>query len=268
MKTKLERMPDLRLSDMQDIAGCRAIVNSVEQVRALVDGYKHQYSTHQLVDKDDYIRHPKSDGYRGYHLIYQYSNARYPKYQGLKVEIQLRSALQHCWATAVETVDLFYREGLKAHRGSPEWRRFFALMSAAIALEEGCKRVPGTPTTWPELTAELRECALTLNVKAKLSAFGRTLQIIGEASTLHRNIKYVLLLLDPNARKEQLRLFGFRAGSMDEAARQYAFFEQQTKRNGDTVLVSVSDLTNLRRAYPNYFLDTTVFLNTLQSYIS
>ena len=71
IKVKLDRMADLQLSEMQDIAGCRAIVSSVKQVYELVDGYKYKYSNHKLVDEDDYIRHPKPDGYRGYHLIYQ-----------------------------------------------------------------------------------------------------------------------------------------------------------------------------------------------------
>ena len=265
---KLDRMPDLQLSEMQDIAGCRAIVSSVAQVYELVNGYKRGYSDHKLVDEDDYIRRPKSDGYRGYHLIYRYSNARFPEYEGLKVEIQLRSTLQHCWATAVETADIFYREGLKAHRGSPEWRRFFALMGAAIAMHEGYRRVPRTPSTWRALTDELRECAAQLNVKTLLSAFGRTLNIIGEADTQRAGIKHVLLLLDSDTGNEELTLLGFRASSMDEAARQYANREMEKKEGTDAVLVSVSDVTSLRRAYPNYFLDTSVFLKTLDEFIS
>ena len=252
IKAKLDRMPDLQLSEMQDIAGCRAIVSSVEHVYSLVHGYQRGYSDHKLVDEDDYIKNPKSDGYRGYHLIYQYSNARFSEYELLKVEIQLRSTLQHCWATAVETADIFYREGLKAHRGSPAWRRFFALMGGAIAMHEGYKRVPKTPSTWPALTDELRDYASQLNVKTQFSAFGHTLRIIGEPDTQHSGIKYVILLLDRNKGNEQLKLFGFRASSMDEAAREYASQEMGKGEGTDAVLVSVSDLTSLRRAYPNY----------------
>lgn len=268
IKAKLDRMAVLRLSEMQDIAGCRAIVGSVKQVYELVEGYKHGYSDHKLIDEDDYIRRPKSDGYRGYHLIYQYSNSKFPDYEGLKVEIQLRSTLQHCWATAVETADIFYREGLKAHRGSPEWRRFFALMGAAIAMHEGYRRVPRTPPSWQALTQELREIAQQLNVQSRLSAFGRTLNIIGEADTQRAGIRYVLLLLEPGAGNEQLRLLGFQASSMDEATRQYESEELLKEEGTDAVLVSVSDVTTLRRAYPNYFLDTSVFLDTLNSFIS
>ena len=122
---KFERYDWLKLSDMQDIAGCRAIVSSVEEVHELVKVYQPKYSDHELDHVDDYISRPKSDGYRGLHLVYRYKNTGDSPYSGLKIETQFRSFLQHCWATAVETVDIFYREGLKSHQGSPEWRRFF-----------------------------------------------------------------------------------------------------------------------------------------------
>ncbi len=268
IKAKLERMDSLRLSEMQDIAGCRAIVSSVKQVYELVEGYKRRYSKHKLVDEDDYIKHPKSDGYRGYHLIYRYYNSKFPAYKGLKVEIQLRSGLQHCWATAVETTDIFERQGLKAHQGTPEWRRFFALMGAAIAMREDCKTVPRTPRNWRDLTTELREAAMQLNVKSRLSAFGATLKIIGEADTQRAGIRHVLLFLDPDEGNERLSLYGFPTRNMDDAAKQYYIRELEKKEGTDAVLVSVSDAATLRRAYPNYFLDTDVFLQTLDEFIS
>jgi len=67
---KLERMPDLRLNGMQDIAGCRAIVATVSQVDALLRLYEKSDIKHKLVKKNDYIRQPKSSGYRSVHLIY------------------------------------------------------------------------------------------------------------------------------------------------------------------------------------------------------
>ena len=132
---------------------------------------------------------------------------------------------------------------------------------------EDCRRVPRTPSTWQALTDELRECAAHLNVKTRLSAFGRTLKIIGEADTQRAGIKHVLLLLDPDAGNEELKLIGFSASNMDEAERQYANLEMGKREGTDAVLVSVSDVTSLRRAYPNYFLDTSVFLKTLDEFI-
>lgn len=268
IEDKLQRLNWLKLSDMQDIAGCRVIVSSVQQVDELVNAYKRKYAGHILDDHDDYIGNPKSDGYRGYHLIYRYHGEVHSEYDDLKVEMQFRSALQHCWATAVETADIFYREGLKAHRGSPAWTRFFALMGAAIANRENTNRVPRTPKVENELINELRQSAGQLDIKRRLTAFGQTLNVIGRQTMRLAGVKYVLLVLEPGAGAEQLRLYGFRASNIDEATKQYETEERFKTAGTDAVLVSVSDAASLQRAYPNYFLDTTLFLQTLDEFIS
>ena len=268
IRGKLGRYDWLTLSQMQDIAGCRAIVSSVEQVYELAEMYRQKYAAHDLDTINDYIRKPKSDGYRSYHLIFRYRNNTNPTYDGLKIEMQFRSVLQHCWATAVEIADIFYREGLKAHRGSPDWRRFFALMGAAIAKREGSSRVPRTPNDSTALIDELRQYATALDVSNRLDALGRTLNIIGESNARSFGIKYVLLVLDPLEGNEQLRLYGYRGNDVEEATRQYELTERHKSEGSDVVLVSVSDAASLRRAYPNYFLDTSVFLQTLHDLIS
>jgi len=268
IEDKLGRYDWLKLSNMQDIAGCRVIVNSVQQVYELINAYKRNYAGHHLDDYDDYIGNPKSDGYRGYHLIYRYHGEVHSEYDNLKVEMQFRSALQHSWATAVETADIFYREGLKSHRGSPAWSRFFALMGAAIAKRETTRRVPRTPKDKNELIDELRQSADQLDIKRRLTAFGQTLNVINRQATQLKGIKYILLVLDPGAGTEQLRLFGFRASNIDEATKQYENEERFKTAGTDAVLVSVSDAASLQRAYPNYFLDTTLFLQTLDEFIS
>jgi hypothetical protein len=264
IEEKLSRYDWLKLSAMQDIAGCRVIANSVDQVSELVDSYKHKNSRHKLDDYTDYIRHPKSDGYRGYHLIYRYSSSLHPEYSDLKVEIQLRSSLQHCWATAVETADIFLREGLKQHRGSPEWRRFFALMGAAIAMHERCHRVPKTPKDPGGLVKELRGLAQQLDVETRLRAFGQAVTVSGSAEA--RGIKYVVLALDPE--KKTTQLFGYPAGYLEDATTRYEMLERHRESGVDAVLVSVSDTKRLRRAYPNYFLDTDIFLDMVRETIA
>ena len=52
---------------------------------------------------------------------------------------------------------------------------------------------------------------------------------------------------------------------MDEALIQASAVEG--KQGLDVVLVSVGSLTTLRKAYPNYFADTDVFLSTMQKAI-
>jgi (p)ppGpp synthase/HD superfamily hydrolase len=92
---KLRRFPEMKLTQMQDIAGCRAIVSSVKEVYDLVKLYKRSEIKHKLVHEDDYIQHPKPSGYRSVHLIYGYYGDKKITYNTLKVEMQLRSTLQH-----------------------------------------------------------------------------------------------------------------------------------------------------------------------------
>ena len=63
-------------------------------------------------------------------------------YNGRRIEIQIRTRLQHSWATAVEAIGLFRGENLKGNQGSAEWLRFFKLMSAEFAEAEGCPVPP------------------------------------------------------------------------------------------------------------------------------
>ena len=262
---KLRRYGRLRLSEMQDVGGCRVVVRSVERVYQLVNKYKNDKRTlHQLADEDDYIRKPKPSGYRGYHLIYEYNNPNNDAWNGQKIEMQLRSELQHIWATAVETADVFLQEGLKSNRGSADWRRFFALMGSAIATREDCKGIPRTPKDHTDLISELREYVQQLDVITRLSAYGGTLQTINAANV--KGAKYLILRLDPSA--ETTTLYGYKASESDQATELYLKLETQKLPGTDVVLISLAHAANLRRAYPNYFLDTSLFLEAVKEAIS
>lgn len=263
---KLRRFAWLKLSAMQDVAGCRAVVSSFRRVDELADSYKTSDLKHKLDDEDDYIRNPKKSGYRGYHLIYRYYSDRKATYNGLKIEVQLRSVLQHAWATAVETVGIFIHQALKASRGEKEWLRFFALMGSAIALRERTPLVPDTPTSRKELMAEIREYSRQIDVERRLQTYGAVVKHLEESDTT--GARYFLLMVDPDA--ERIRIRGFTTRESEAAAREYLALERSIadRPGADAVLVSADSLASLRRAYPNYFLDTRVFLNALRKAIA
>jgi len=79
-----------RLSKMQDIAGCRVEVDNIaHQDRVLKD------IVAKFPDAVEYDRRQKpSHGYRAVHLVVDL--------HGFLVEIQVRTSLQHGWASAVE----------------------------------------------------------------------------------------------------------------------------------------------------------------------
>lgn len=261
---KLERFETMELWDMQDIGGCRAVVANVKNVKQLADIFKSSRIRHKLVHEDDYIQKPRTSGYRSWHLIYRYISDHNEIYNGLKVEIQIRTPLQHAWATTVETVDIFTEQALKSSMGRPDWERFFQLMGTWMAFRESTSPVQDTPTNRVELREELRECANKLQVINCLRGFASALRVTRQPFPFGKDADYFLLSLDNNA--ERLSIIGYNRKELTRAAREYATKEKQIrhKRGRDSVLVSVDSVRNLQRAYPNYFADTSRFVAELR----
>ena len=265
---KLDREPRMKLSQMQDIGGCRAVVKSVVAVRRLHDFYRDKSEMkHKFSKCDDYIKEPRPSGYRGIHLVYRFYSDKEAgeSWNGLKIEMQLRSQYQHAWATAVETVGTFLGEALKAASGPDEWLRLFALMGSVISLRERAPLVPGTPTQRKELIAELDHHAYVLNVEHRLAAFSNAMQSVKQAT---ERAHWYLLKLDATA--SQLIVTGFKRGEYEKAQQSYSEAEElvRQKAGRDAVLVSVDSLSALERAYPNYFADTRVFIELMKQALS
>jgi hypothetical protein len=258
---KLRRFPHMKLSRMQDLGGCRAVLNTSGDAHKVRQEYAKSRQQHEFVGEKDYIAEPKESGYRGIHLIYKYESDRTSAYNGRLIEIQLRSRLQHAWATAVETVGTFLQQSLKASEGSDLWLRFFALTSSAFAVVEGTQLVPGTPQDEKMLRSEISTLANQLQVRKKLAAFTQALKIAEDTKT--KAAHYFLLSLTPA--QGHLAVYGYTKQELEQATAHYLEIEksQANTPGAQTVLVAVDSLSALKRAYPNYFLDTEVFLSSL-----
>jgi ppGpp synthetase/RelA/SpoT-type nucleotidyltranferase len=257
---KLKRYPTTRLSQMQDIGGCRAVMYDVERVNKLFASYKSSDFPHKFYSEKNYIEKPKPSGYRGIHLIYKYAG-RKTEYHDLKIEIQLRSLNQHAWATAVETVDLFTRQALKSNKGHRNWLRFFALMGNAIAYREDGNPVPNTPTFEDSLRENLNDYVEELDVHDQLRGYEHTLRELRNYEL--RNDHYYLLVIDPYAK--ELEVYGYPESQLTKASRHYSEIEQEIRGGSkNAVLVSVDSVAELKKAYPNYFLDTSMFLELVE----
>jgi len=73
---KLFREKGMSLERMEDIAGCRAVLNKVEDVKRLYNVLKISSTKHTLHRERDYISNPKDSGYRGVHLVYRYNGSK------------------------------------------------------------------------------------------------------------------------------------------------------------------------------------------------
>ena len=258
---KLQRFNGMQLSRMQDIGGLRAVVRNLKEVRSLESSYKRSRFKHELVTERDYIANPKSSGYRSVHMIYRYQNATAPAYDGLLLELQIRTRLQHAWATAVETMGTFLDYSLKSSEGPEQWLDFFSLAGSAFAHLEGCAPVPDYAHMNRDQTyAKVLKDAARLNVRTQLEAFAVA---VNEITQDEHTGSYHLLVLDPV--KKQVHISTYGRGRLDQANHDYTR-EEFRVRKGESiqvVLVSAGSIDDLRRAYPNYFLDTREFIKQI-----
>lgn len=264
--SKLERFDGMKLARMQDIGGLRAVVSSMSKLRRIERAYRNASFKHKLVSSKNYVTDPKPDGYRGIHLIYRYSNPRAPEYEGLSIELQLRTSLQHAWATAVETMGTFLGQALKSGQGERDWREFFEAASASIALIEKSPPPPGFEhLSSDEITSTLTKLEKRLQVLNKLNGFA----IAANRITRERGQgAYHLVVLDSTERTVSIRPFP--QTRLEEANQAYADIEARGKNgeNIEAVLVSAGPIDALRKAYPNYFLDTQSFVRQITKIIS
>jgi len=260
---KLQRFAGMQLARMQDIGGLRAVVGTLGMVRDLEQSYRESRFAHELIAERDYITNPKPSGYRSVHLIYRYKNSRTPDYNGLLIELQIRTRLQHAWATAVETMGTFLDHALKSSEGPQEWLTFFSLTGSGFAHLEGCTPVPGYESLSRKQTfRKVATQATRLTVKERLTAFSIAADAIAQDTT-RRSHSYHLIVLDPV--KRSVTITSYARGRLMEASRDYTQ-EELRIRDGEpleVVLVSAGPIDALRRAYPNFFLDTHEFIKEL-----
>ncbi len=264
---KLAREPTMKLSQMHDLGGCRAIMSSVQAVDDLAGLYRGQgadlFATEGTLKVYDYILEPKPDGYRSVHVVGRFTarmEAR-EQWNEQRIEVQLRSRLQHAFATAVEIVTAFTRAPLKFGGGPDDWRRFFSLMGSALAIREDTPLVEGTPSNQGALVRELRDTSKALRVSRKLRGWSNALKAIPRRHIA--GAKWFLMVLDVKA--NTVKVTGF--ADRQQAGTALARIEQRPGIGDrlDAVLVWVPDARHLRAAYPNYYADTTEFIKALDT---
>ncbi len=267
---KLKREPSMSLWTMQDLGGCRFVVPAIEDVYLYSEQYDKSKKRHILLDRYDYINQPKQSGYRSLHLVYKYYSDKNETYNNnMLIELQFRTHLQHLWATAVETMGLFTKEAIKSGEGSEDVKRFFALVSSLFALIENQPMVPGTPADYDDIVNEIEE----LNSRNNYLDFLSNIRVVSgfeeelKKSSPKSKIGYYIMIL--NNEKHSLRILPFYASAIEEANDVYNSVERSMKdTNLDAVLVRVSSIDMLRKAYPNYFMDIEEFVTIVKSHLA
>lgn len=260
---KLKRFPQMSLTTMQDIGGCRVILNSIEDVYEFVNKIKHSQWKHKYISEDNYIANPKDDGYRCYHLVYAYHSNKNKDYNGLFIEIQVRTKYQHMWATAVETIDEVDSDKIKIGRGTKANRQFLLIASRLLQLyEENGYDVDKVRQS--DYADQMRSFEKENHTLAHLRAIKATEVVYSDFDGTVDTGYFIMISQNAIGKT---KVFYYPHNNIDKATEFYDTFESRKHKDEDIVLVSTSSVDSLRKAYPNYFSDIGDFLKLMQDFI-
>ena len=246
---KLRRLPRMKLSQMNDIAGCRLIFENMEALYKFRKNLHNSRLRHDLKndpDKYDYIKSPKDDGYRGVHDVYSYNSNS--EHGGLLIEIQYRTLVQHSWATAVEVMGFVTDKELKFGRGDEKLLEVFRFASEILARPfEDEKSCLGHLSD-----NEIVEGFDSLNSEIGFYRNLRLLDVIQEEVSERKNM---ILMFEDGERK----LFKWGFPTVPRALKKLAELEQKNPGK-NIVFVRADKGEDLRIAFKNYFSDADDFI--------
>lgn len=275
---KLRRFNKMKLKNMQDIGGCRAIVSNEKKLHQLVRELRKRpefKSESGIIRAKDYIKNPKEDGYRGYHLIGSFCDG---KEEHKSIEIQVRTAMQHSWATALEIVDLFTGQALKSNLGDEQWKNFFVLISEqfyemesihhfdTLSYQNKFDAYRTKVINDADLVEKCREMQLSnqaLVVRDRFEAFAQSLKFVDKKVSETSFIGYALI--EVNMKEKSVKVSLFDDEAVLDAENDYIKLEKVAAESKELVvaLVSTTAVGGLKEAFPNYFGDSTNFLKYL-----
>jgi putative relA/spoT domain protein len=259
---KLKRFPELRLSRMQDLAGARIILPNIKDTEEVANYLKNKVYKQKdknnflFVREKNYILEPKEDGYRSIHQIFKYQGKKESQLEGYQIELQIRTRLQHQWATSVEIIDSIKQQSLKTGGGDAYYREFFKLSSKLMEYIEFKKDM----NEISDKIKRLSDLDKEFNILKTLSS----LRVVTKELEGIKSKEYLILILDYKGNTVRyIPVFE------ENISRDYLMYEQEYKgENNNVVSVSVENLKNLKKAYPNYFLDAREFVTTIEKYIN
>ncbi|MDQ3745163.1 MAG: hypothetical protein M3444_12340 [Acidobacteriota bacterium] len=168
---KLKR-ESIRLTQIQDIAGCRIIVADIAEQESVVHSLTDLFQQATVIDR----REKPSHGYRAVHVVVNQG--------GRLIEIQVRTSLQHIWAELSEKLSDIIDPSIKYGGGGEEVQQILQDDSNLISLEEQLERrlinlvkvsMSDTRVTdeWKLELNELREeqTGLKLRISEKIRGF-------------------------------------------------------------------------------------------------
>ena len=115
MKDKLKRKKlavtlDNALTKIYDAAGVRIICSYIDDVYHVAEMLKKCHGF-EVIREKDYIKNPKPNGYRSYHIVFQLSLDVSGEIHPIFVEVQIRTIAQDFWSSLEHEIK--YKKNIK-----------------------------------------------------------------------------------------------------------------------------------------------------------
>lgn len=254
---KLKRYPKMKLSRMDDIAGCRLIFTDINELNIFRNEFLNANFDHVLktsCDKYNYIKNPKETGYRGIHDVYEYKvgseNSKF--LNGLLIEVQYRTKIQHVWATTVEVIGNITSSQPKFQKGDESLVKVMALASEILA--RTFEKTVGHFSDFSN--KDVVDKFLKLNEETNIMAI---LKSVHKANAFADDKENVILTIVQNG---GLEIFSF---ENDDEALERLFEIEKLMPENDTVLIKASSNRETKLAYRNYFSDVNEFIDNIEN---
>jgi len=249
---KLSRL-SVRLTQLQDVGGCRIIVEKNSDVDRLLSFIKEcveKQSSLSIEKVTDYRERGRDiTGYRALHVLLSRC--------GSSIELQIRSRIQHYWAESIERTSVVYGYSLKESEGDPAVIKYFQRLSDAFfELESGRE---------PFATMKLEIDQLKEQSEAIIAASerGRVLDSYVNESIIKTLIEKELK--SPSPINNWIIVFDWNVGSFiswdivgrspEDAMAAYIQYENAypVEKHYEVVLIGSSKVATVRRTHSHYF---------------
>lgn len=169
---KLQR-ESIRLTQMQDVAGCRLIVPAIAEQEGVVASIREMFPDTLIVDR----RQKPSHGYRAVHVVVMIRQR--------SVEIQIRTALQQSWAELSEKLADLVDPAIKYGGGKQYLRDLLVTGSEGIAAHE--RGEANVLEMQRELVSVLSIAGLTEEHRAIIMNYQEKIAAVQAELETHRN---------------------------------------------------------------------------------
>lgn len=279
--SKLCRPEKPKLDRIHDIAGTRIIFENIKSLEDYIDILENtelvNFKEKSNEDKNryNYIKNPKSDGYRSIHKVFYYSsnipystlNEKSFNLENKKIELQLRTRLQHIWATTVEIYDIINKSNIKTGTHNKLETKEGLFFKKCSLVFEGIE------------SNDVEKIKININEifrdKDLVEIYNRlkgikNIKNIQLPKTLGSDEVFILIT-DLNKGKTTF----FTTDPIEKNDKQDTFLinasyrrleEKNTKGEYILLLLTLGDIKKLKNVYPNYFLNTNKFISILKKY--